>query len=90
MQFIDNISVCVDCLMYIANGDIDDGNYLPDSEQSEVYHRIDEEYKKLKASGQEVFLDCSEDHEDGFSKYPCGHCGAGLGGDRFKANIYQF
>ena len=76
------VCVCVDCLQYIANGTIEED---PDNR----LESIEEEYKKLKDSGQDVFLDCSEDHEDGFSKYPCGHCGSSLGGDRFKANIYQ-
>jgi hypothetical protein len=82
MQFIDNISVCVDCLMYIANGVIEE-------DFDNRVESIEEEYKKLKGKGQEVFLDYSEDHADGFSWYPCGHCGSSLGGDRFKANIYQ-
>ena len=89
MEFIDNISVCTDCLQYIANGDIDDGNYLPDSEQSEVYRKIDESYKKIRDSGQEIFLNCSEDAHDGFSWQSCDHCKSKLGGDRYKASIYQ-
>jgi len=78
-------SVCVDCLQYLANGDI--GDSLPDEEQSEVYHRIEKEYKELKGDNYDVFL--GDDYEGFFSSYPCQLCKSHLGGDRFDTNLVE-
>jgi|21_taG_2_1085346.scaffolds.fasta_scaffold03347_7 ribosomal protein L37AE/L43A len=85
METLDNIKVCVDCLQYIANGEFYYGQEDYDKELEEM-EKVQQEFNALK---QRVFLDCSEDAEDGFSIYPCGHCGSHLAGNRYKATLVQ-
>ena len=73
-------SVCVDCLMYLANGEIEDD---PDNRLAD----IETEYKKLKDDNYDVFL--ADDDEGSFSSYPCHLCGSHLGGQRFDTNLVE-
>ena len=74
----DKFAVCVDCLMYLANGEIGDD---PDNKLED----IETEYKKLKDDNYDVFL--ADDDEGSFSTYPCHLCGSHLGGQRFDTNL---
>jgi len=85
MKVIDEIEVCVDCLLYIANGDFFQGQDNYDKQLIEM----EAAEKKLNKENQKVFLNCSEDYSAGFSSMPCGHCSSHLGGDRYKAKLVQ-
>ena len=74
-----NCEACVDCLMYIANGDV------PDDDES-FLERFDHSvswdtgwYEELTEEEQD-----NEDGDLGFSWRSCDCCNSHLGGERYK------
>lgn len=76
VQVIDTLRACVDCLMYVANGELPDDRAGLDDD-------IDE-YLDLQP-GQ--FLCVGEDADDEFSWHQCECCGSRLGGSRHEIII---
>lgn len=70
-----DISVCVDCMVLIANGD------LPDDEERAA------EVGAMKGidDGWDVVMSCPDECEGWFSWQPCDACQSSLGGDRHPA-----
>jgi hypothetical protein len=81
VEFIDNLSACVDCLFAIANGD------LPEDEEAKaaVIAGLDREWE----AGWEWVYDCPEDCEGWFSWTPCSVCRRPLGGERHPVVLMQ-
>ena len=77
MSDIIDISVCGDCLQYLANG--------PDSLEP---HRVAEIEVAIQREGSAVVPNCDEDCEGDFSWSPCELCRYTLGGDRHKAAVW--
>lgn len=76
MHIHSEISVCSDCAMFIANGE------LPEEDGNKLISAIESNWKDL--SGQIVLGD--NDTEE-FSWSPCECCGSSLGGNRFSATV---
>lgn len=73
MKTFEPLSVCVDCIEYIANGEAETPKRLERAIQATIG----------KPSGALAY-----DGEDlGFSWEPCEACGSTLGGERFKAFV---
>lgn len=72
----DDLQVCTDCIMMIANGD------ASGIEREEDVHAVEEGMRRLSAEGG---YPCAGDSERdrGFSWWPCHCCRRPLGGDRF-------
>lgn len=77
MKVCDGLSVCVDCALFIANGD------LPEDEATAaaVIEGVESE---LPA---QWVMACGEDCEGEFDSAPCDCCGSTLGGDRHPAAL---
>lgn len=71
---IEQYSVCTDCMIYIANGD------LPEDIASEP-----ERLQNMKYYSQELYSINCDECELGFSWSMCECCGTRLGGDRWLA-----
>lgn len=72
-----DIRICVDCLMFTANGELAD----PDGDLDAHVAAMEEQWPS--ANGWDVIPTC--DDEGGFSWSQCDGCGSRLGGDRFDA-----
>jgi len=88
MQVIDDLSVCVDCAMFIANGDLTGLDYAfdekeADERQAAILAGIS---KETKAGGHWV-MSGDENEESSFSRSACDCCDTSLGGDRLKAAV---
>jgi hypothetical protein len=70
------LSICVDCLQYLANG----GEELEPARAEEIAAAIAKQ-------GGDVVPACGEDCEGGFSWSPCELCGSALGGERHAAAV---
>lgn len=68
----DNVMVCMDCAMYIANGDLPD--YNPDNWSAADLER--------NWRGYNLYVGDTE-KDDEFSWSQCDGCGSRLGGSRF-------
>ena len=68
-------SVCVDCLMFLANGD------TPQELDEAGTEKWVAEFVR-RTEGTHIFLAGPEDCEGWFSWSPCDACGSPLGGDR--------
>ena len=75
----EQFSVCVDCLMYLANGDAGENCETCNDE-------IEHEYLKLIRDGMDVFI---TDDEGSFGSLPCNLCGSHLGGNRFDTTLVE-
>ena len=80
------LSVCADCLMFIANGD------LPTDDDPERDAEIIAGVEREQASGSHLCAGGIDDDPDapdegGFSWSSCDCCNSSLGGDRFKATL---
>jgi hypothetical protein len=90
------IRVCVDCLIFLANGEYTppDPRYWPEEPATidELAARIDREWPS--ADGWHLTTGSEEDDDGesdgvGFSWSPCDACGSRLGGDRHYATAYR-
>jgi hypothetical protein len=73
-----DISICVDCLQFLANGP----DELEPTKAAEIAAAVERE-------GGHVVTACPEDCEGWFSWSPCGLCRDHLGGERHPAVIFQ-
>lgn len=73
-----NLSVCTDCLIFIANGD------LPD-EQPNLANRIDRRWPAVEGWNLVPGGESSDDEGTEFSWRSCESCGSDLGGARYPA-----
>lgn len=74
MEHLGDLSVCVDCILYLANGDEPEGE-----EAAEVIKRA----LMWKMAEGITVVACGD--ELGFSWSACELCGSRLGGGRYKA-----
>jgi len=77
MTVCDGLSVCVDCAIFIANGELPDD----DAAAAAVVEGVERE---LPA---QWVMACGEDCEGGFAWTPCDCCGSTLGGERHPAAL---
>ena len=81
-----SLDVCVDCILWLANGDTDeDGDWSPEDilEEWDGWH--------LHAGGTCEYCEDSEEPCEGwFSSSPCDCCGSSLGGSRHHATALLF
>lgn len=91
------ISICVDCLAFLANGTTGDS---PDA-KDDAEHAADMarewgvgteitlgRMRELDESEEDFETDAEDGHHDGFSWHPCQGCGSTLGGDRYAATAW--
>ena len=69
--------VCTDCALFIANGDLPEG---------------DEDCKRVLAGAESALpgtwsIDSQEDSVTTFSRRPCAYCGTTLAGERMWASV---
>jgi hypothetical protein len=78
----DNLSVCTDCTMMIANGELGQGD-----EAAEAVHvaAMVTLWGEGSAGVMSLVLNCDDDCEGHFSWQRCDGCGSTLGGDRHPA-----
>jgi hypothetical protein len=69
------LSVCVDCVQLLANGEINDGTDAAERCADGQLRVWGPELKHMTLGGEEL----------GFSHESCNGCGNVLGGDRFRA-----
>ena len=70
-----DLSACVDCLMWIANGEVDPG--WSEVQAAAFVARVASHW-----AGYRLVVACGDDCEGSFSMSACEVCGSGLGGDR--------
>jgi hypothetical protein len=78
---IDNLSVCVDCAMILANGELGQGDEAAEREHGA---RMAEQWPDPWV----LVLDINDDDAH-FSWQDCDGCGSRLGGDRLDASAYE-
>ena len=77
MRVIDELSVCADCLFWLANGDVLPEDRDPEEFLSDVRRTLGEDLRHVVITGESL----------GFSWSACESCGSTLGGERFSAAI---
>lgn len=89
-QFPVSLSICVDCLFFLANG-------VENDETERAAKRITRKWSATNITLGKLHDECEhpdtdEDRTDceslGFSWYSCDGCGSGLGGDRYAATAW--
>ena len=76
------LSICTDCLMLLANGEVLDGNGddITEAHSVKMARLFDDE---------EITLGSLDGEEElGFSWHGCDGCGSTLGGDRYAATAW--
>lgn len=77
----ENAEACVDCVMYIANGDVPDEQFLEEFDNTVLWYN--------GWAGEDTEDEDYEDTNDlGFTWRQCECCGSTLGGNRYKV-CYQ-
>ncbi|WP_372663607.1 hypothetical protein [Amycolatopsis kentuckyensis] len=69
------LSVCVDCIQLLANGEINDGEDTAERCAEGQVREWGDNVMHMTYSGEEL----------GFSWTSCDGCGSSLGGDRYRA-----
>jgi len=87
MKVIDDLSVCSDCAMAIANGDFTGLDYHYGAKANERQAEIVAGLDKEAAAGGYWVMSGDENEESWFSWSSCDCCDSGLGGDRLKAAV---
>ena len=78
MSEIIELEGCVDCVMYLANGDV------PEEPNGWSAEAIERNWK-----GYQVVVAGDETTEEYFSWQPCGVCGSRLGGNRYPCAAWK-
>lgn len=74
-----DISVCTDCILLLANGEVIDGHGVDETAEHANRMRAHLGDAEVVPGGDEL----------GFSWADCEGCGSPLGGDRFTATIFH-
>ena len=94
---MNDLSVCVDCVMYIANGELPETHHDMNGDVSisaetflagmeMAWPEVDQWHLVLGSPGCEPCADEWVGHEPWFSKGECDGCRSRLGGDRMHAS----
>jgi len=86
MRVVSELMACMDCMLYVANGDIPD-DYSPDSTES--LPELIQAHLGLTSSPQQYLVCGDSEHDDEFSWRPCECCGSRLGGSRHALAILE-
>lgn len=81
-EIYDGLKVCIDCTMFIANGEVFDGTGDITAEHAAIMER---EWANADALLRDLVLACPENCEGEFSWHACDGCGSTLAGDRHPA-----
>lgn len=79
------ISVCVDCVMLLANGELTDPDGVDVASEHDAKIAAQWGDADITLGG---FSDETEDADGWFSWSPCQGCGSQLGGSRFSAVVW--